>query len=368
MVGGANSVSQHVLGSATAVLLVLIALWWTASAPAAAQNSPLYTVSGVSVDVSDKDASRAKLKAISEAQVKAFAILLERLGGERARSRLKGLSAAEIGRMMASLSIEEERMGPGRYIGRLTVRFLPDKVRNALARTGIAYSEEQAPPIVVVPVWRASQGPVAWADNPWRTAWLSLNAQDALVPVIVPLGDLADSQTITAEEAVAGHQEKLQALRSRYSAEAVLVATAEPAGQAAIHASLVGDSPLGRVAFARTLTAADGDLAAAARAAASQFHTALIDQWRNMRSPTRPSAVQALSVAVPFSRFEQWNSIRSQLLSTPGVAGVDVSTLAKNGAIVRLNYAGPLDELKAALAGKRLNLALVGKTWVLRPF
>ena len=368
MVGGGNSMVQHLLGSTTAVLGLLIALCWVAIAPAAAQNNPLYTVSGVSVDVSDKDARRAKLKAISEAQVKAFDILLERLGGERAQSRLKRLSAAEIGRMMASLSIEEERMGPGRYIGRLTVRFLPDQVRSALNQAGITYSEEQAPPIVVMPVWREAQGPVAWADNPWRSAWLSLNAQDALVPIVVPLGDLADSQTITAEEAVAGRQEKLQALRSRYSAEAILVAIAEPAGDGAVRASLWGESPLGRVAFDQTFTAADGGLAAAAREAASQFHAALIAQWRNIRSPTRPSVVQALSVAVPFSRFEEWNSIRSQLLTTQGVAGVDISTLAKNGAIVRLNYAVPLDELKAALAEKRLNLALVGKTWVLRPF
>jgi hypothetical protein len=356
------------LGKAVAVLVFFLGLGWASEMLAAAQSNPLYTVSGVSVDVSDKDASRAKLKAISEAQVKAFGVLVDRLAGEGAGARLQGLSPAEIGRMMASLSIEEERMGPGRYIARLTVRFLPERVRTALAQAGISYSEERAPPIVVLPVWRDAQGTVAWSDNPWRSAWLALHAEEATVPVIVPLGDLADSQTITPEEAVEGRQDKLLALRSRYSAEAVLIAVAEPAGDSAVRATLLGDTPFGRIAFEETIAAAEGGVAAAAMKAAAEFHAGLMAQWRNLQAPSRPAAVQALPVAVPFSRFEEWNMIRSQLLSTPGVAGVDVSTLAKNGAIVRVNYAVPLEELQAALAEKRLNLALVGRTWVLRPF
>lgn len=350
-----------------AVALVLAAL--AGAGPGLAQGNPLYTVSGIAVDVTDKDASRAKLKAISEAQVKAFAVLVERLAGEAGQAVLKRLSPADIGRMMASLSIEEERTGPGRYIGRLTVRFLPDKVRQALARAGVAYSEERAPPIVIVPVWQGPEGAVAWTDNPWRRAWLALNAQDALVPLIIPLGDLSDAQTLSPEDAIVGHTAKLEAVRLRYSGEAILVAIAAPTGEATVRAVMSGDSPLGFIDFDKTYTAEEGGVEAAAGQAARRFYAAMVAKWRESRGPARPAAaVQALSVAVPFASLEQWNAIRSRLLATPGVAGVDISNLTGGGAIVRLSYGVPLADLQAALAGRRLDLALVGDTWVLRPF
>jgi hypothetical protein len=75
-----------------------------------------------------------------------------------------------------------------------------------------------------------------------------------------------------------------------------------------------------------------------------------------------------MSVAVPFASIEEWQSLRSTILATPGVTGVDVTTLSGGGAVVRLSYAVPFESLKAALAGNRLNLALVEGTWVLRLF
>ncbi|MGH6875069.1 MAG: hypothetical protein ACREDW_08625, partial [Aestuariivirgaceae bacterium] len=92
-------------------LLCLAAL----SLAASARESTLYTVSNVEVDVTAKDATTAKLKAISEAQVKAFTILAERLGGPEAVTAVAYLGEADIGRMMSSLSIQSEKSGPGRY-------------------------------------------------------------------------------------------------------------------------------------------------------------------------------------------------------------------------------------------------------------
>jgi hypothetical protein len=69
-----------------------------------------------------------------------------------------------------------------------------------------------------------------------------------------------------------------------------------------------------------------------------------------------------------FSTLEQWNQLRAQLVATPGVAGVDLSTLSGQGAIVQLNYSVPFADLQARLAERRLDLALRGDIWVLQPF
>ncbi len=142
----------------------------TANVASFAADNTLFTVSGVAVDVTDKDAAKAKLKAISEAQVKAFHILVERLGSKGDAAKVKHFKPNQIGRLMASLSVEEERTGPQRYIGKLTIKFLPNRVRKALSKIKFHYVDEQSPKILIIPVWRTDAGVEVWEDNPWRTA------------------------------------------------------------------------------------------------------------------------------------------------------------------------------------------------------
>jgi hypothetical protein len=350
---------------ATACLALAALVWAIALAPPA-WGDPLYTVSGVDVDVTDDSASSAKLKAISEAQVKAFAVLLERLGGSEATGRLQGMGPADIGRMMDSLSIENERTGPGRYIATLTIRFLPDQVRAAMAGADVAFTEDRAPPIVIVPVWLGPDGPEAWTSNPWRAGWLALDAHDSLVPLIIPLGDLTDSQTLPAQQALDGDRDGLEAMRQRYSADAIILAVAAPLDNSTVRATLIGETASGPVDFDRTYTA--DNVAAATEQAAQEFHSAMLADWRASRPTVRPIAVQSIRVAVPVASLEQWNDLRARLVDTPGVSGVDLSSLSAQGAVVRLSYSVSFPDLQAELADRRLDLALRGETWVIQPY
>ena len=340
----------------------------------------LFSVTGVQVDVTDKDAASARTRAIIEAQVKAFYTLAERLVSPEAAQRLQGMDARNIGRMLRSLSIEEERSGPGRYIGKLTVRFLPDKIREVLGRYGIDVVEDQAPAMVVLPVWKGPNGLVIWEDNLWRKAWLDLKAEQSLVPIIVPLGDLEDTSAISPDEAAAGNAVKLESLMLRYEAKAVLVAIAEPDPSGGIHAVMQGDSPLGRINFDKIYTADDGTPDSAAATAAKRFDDVMLEKWRSVRikmaaeararaeaeQQTRRAAT-SLPVAVPFSGIHQWNGIRARLLATPGVIGVDVSTIADNGAVIQLAFLDSVQDLQSALSGSGLRLVQSRGTWVLQP-
>jgi len=340
----------------------------------------MFSVTGVEVDVTDKDAASARTRAIIEAQVKAFYILAERLGSPEAVQRLAGMDARDIGRILRSLSIEEERSAPGRYIGKLTVRFLPAKIREVFGQHGIAVVEDQAPPIVILPLWKGPNGPVVWEENLWRKAWLDLKAEQSVVPIIIPLGDLEDTSAISTEEVLAGDAIKLESLMIRYEAKAILVAVAEPDPQGGIHAVMQGDSPLGRINFDKTYTSEDGTVEGAAAAAARRFDEVMLEKWRSVKikmaaeARARVEAEQqaarpamSLAVAVPFSGIHQWNGIRARLLSTPGVIGVDVSTIAQNGAVIQLAFSNSVETLQSALSGSGLRLVRAGGTWVLQP-
>lgn len=353
------------------IVLGVIAIAGLAPPLAAQDASSLYVVSGVEVDAKEVDAAKAKLKAISEAQVKAFAVLLNRLGGKTAEAKASRFTPSQIGRMMASLSVEEERTGPGRYIGKLTIKFLPKRVRKALNSVGVSFVEEQSPPILVIPVWKQADGTMLlWQDNPWRTAWQQLKAENALVPLLIPLADITDAQTLAVEDIVQGAEQNLEAMRLRYGADAVLVAYGEPVNDNSLRATMQGDSPVGRISFDKTYVATEGGLKGAAAQAVERFHTVLIFKWTKSRtgSSISDSNLQAVNIAVPFSSLQEWNVMRSQLSITASVTNVEVASMSSNGAVVRLTYAQGFEYLQSALRQSRMELVLVGGTWVLRPF
>lgn len=353
-------------------LLVLAFMLTIGGARAATDD--IFTVRGVKVDVTDKDAATAKVRAIQEAQMKALHTLLSRIADEDAWRQLSKLGPRKIGRMMSSLSIEEEHTGARRYIGRLTIRFRPARVRQALQSIGKGVITRQSPKILIIPVWRTTEGPVLWEENPWRRAWNEAQSESALVPVVVPVGDMTDRQTLSATEALEGNAARLGALRLRYDVDSVLVAIAEPAGENAVHAVMTGNSPVGRIAFDKVYTVEDGGLDAAARQAVERFQSVMTYKWKKKVSAERAAKTRAaatatrLPVIVPFHSLREWQSLRARLVTTPGVDNVDVSTLSGNGAEIILTSRLPLESLRSALQQSRFRLMRSGSRWVLRTF
>lgn len=352
------------------------------AAPPAIARDALFTVAGVAVDVTDKDAATAKVKAIQQAQVIAFRRLVKRLAGEAAVKRFSKLTPRDIGRMMASLSIANEQTGPDRYIARLTIRFMPKRVRALLRKAGLAVVTQKAPPVLIVPLWRTADGLVEiWGDNPWRKAWLAAQDEHALQPVIVAAGDETDQQTISAAQALAMDDERLEALKNRYDVQYVLVTVAEPVGEASVRATMSGKAPGDNVALDKTYDGGDGGLEVAAQTAAHRFVDILAMKWRQkvlvrLRKEARARAAERArraarawrTVVVAFDSLRQWQAIRARLLSTPGVQAVDVRSLGPDHAVIGLRSNLQLLQLRNALAQSRLDLYQAGGRLVVRAY
>lgn len=149
-------------------LLAVLALCLPASAGGPIETN-IFAVQGVDVDVTSTDASAAKNQALMDVQVKAFQQLVERLGSPELRQEVEAkFKPEDIAPYLRSLSIEEETSAPGRYIGRFTVRFLPDKMQKFFKDYGIRLPSRQADPILVLPVYRGADANKLWEDNPWR--------------------------------------------------------------------------------------------------------------------------------------------------------------------------------------------------------
>jgi hypothetical protein len=359
-------------------LACFCAFIWTPTAALAAGpvETSVFAVQGVDVDVTDTDASAAKNKALVDVQVKAFHTLVGKLGTPAMVEELAKLEPKDIMPYLKSLSIEEEATSPGRYAGKFTVRFLPPKMSGLFAKYGVNINSRQSDSILVVPIWNSGGSVQLWEENPWRTAWRNLGATQANVPIIVALGDAEDSKIISSTDIVASDPVKLEAMRRRYDVQGILIASAEPQGSDSIHVKIEGDTPIGRVKIDKIYAGDDGTIESATLAAVNRFQAVMVAKYNSdeaklsateqARKNAANAVALAIPVAVPFSSPSQWNGIRSRILATPGVRGVDVSSLGADGAVIRLLYSGGLDPLKSSFEASGLQFTQLSGSWVIQ--
>ena len=115
---------------ATALLALAVS-----GAPVGAQDAPAavsYVQRGVPAEATAENGVIARERALAAGRRAAW----ERIAGAAGVTRQ--LSDAQIEAMVASIIIEEERTSPTRYAGRITVNFVPSRVR---AITGSAAAE-----------------------------------------------------------------------------------------------------------------------------------------------------------------------------------------------------------------------------------
>jgi hypothetical protein len=70
---------------------------------------------------------------------------------------------------------------------------------------------------------------------------------------------------------------------------------------------------------------------------------------------------------VPFSGPSEWNGLRSRILSTPGVTGLDVSSLGADGAVVALSFVGSPEDMQSSMQASGLNMTHGGSGWQIQP-
>jgi hypothetical protein len=367
-----NKARSALMKFSAILALCLLVNGTPARAAGPVETSP-YAVQGVAVDATDTSAKTAKDKALVDAQMKAIVMLGQNLGSPEVGAELGKLDEKHVMPLLKSLSIEKETISPGHYQGSFTVRFLPEMVKPLLSGLGVRLPEEQGPAMLVIPVWQDDKGGLAlWDENPWRKAWQDLHSSQAQIPIIVALGDDDDATTLSPKDVANNDAVKLEAMRRRYDVKTILVAFAQEAPDGGVHAKVVGSSALGKITIDKIYTEDSHMVADSATLAAQRFQTLMTDKFRSDQAKAAAAKAaagpQALNVSIPFSGPSQWNGLRSRILATPGVVGLDVTSLDISGASARLLYSGAVDDLGNSLQATGLQLNHQGAGWVIGAF
>ena len=156
---------------------------------ASADGSGSYEVGGIEVDVTGKSADAARYAGWRIAQRKGWQMLARRLG-----SGAGSLSDGALDSMVSGIVVENEQIGPNRYVARLGVLFSRAK---AGAMLGVAVTASRSSPMLMIPV-EVSGGVATGLEQKtaWQDAWSRYRTGNSAIDYVRPSGTGADGMLL----------------------------------------------------------------------------------------------------------------------------------------------------------------------------
>lgn len=170
-------------------------------------------VRGISVDVQGKSAEDARANGWREAQRKAWA----KAGGPK-------LSDSQLDGLVSAIVIQQERLGPRRYIATLGVVF--DRQR-ATGYLGGGAQAVRSAPMLLIPVMESGGAYVTFEQrNPWQRAWAEFNPGSSRINYVRLSGAGGDSLLVNFGQASRRSRAWWRSTLDQYGATDVLMAFA----------------------------------------------------------------------------------------------------------------------------------------------
>jgi hypothetical protein len=348
------------------ILAGLVALG--AGGPPLHAAGQVFTVPGVQVDVTAKDAMTARDQALGQAQQAAFKKLAEQLLSEEEAAAFTPPEVSVISPMVEDFEVTQEQLSAVRYIGTYTFRFKNAAVRNFFGAQGLTYTDVTRNPVLVLPFYQWGSRTVLWGqDNPFLAAWARNETNKGLVPTVIPIGDLQDVSDITDGDALTYDPAGLQAMLARYGADDAIVMLAAPVWSdesassesrpdalsiTLYQAGVAGPQMVDTIEVS---AAQDEEPAMLFDRAVQAARKALQKDWKS-RTLVNPAEANQLQTRVAFRNMAEWIETQKALRAVQGVTAVNLVSLKSNEAQIELHFQGGEDRLRLALAQADMTL------------
>ncbi|MFP3920815.1 MAG: DUF2066 domain-containing protein [Dichotomicrobium sp.] len=328
-----------------------------------AQQPPVYTVAKVAVNTQASDAVTAKERAIKQGSQRALRQLFTRLVAFNAHDRLPELGDSAIDGLVDGYVVREERFSSTRYIAKLDYTFEAAKVRDLLDRIGLPYTQQQAPPVSLVPMAQGEE-----VSQAWRAAWSALDLEHGLTPL-----QLASAQAGASLPAgVDATSQAVETLKQSVGAPYVVLASASlDQAEGSLRVALRGEDSIGRFTFSQNFRVYDGDVDGAAARAAEIARTAVEARWRltslkNQGALEGPAPLESFTLTAAFDSLKGWRRMRETITGISGAQDVEVKSLFAGGAEVVLSFPGGAERFAKAAGAQGLTLNESRGEWILR--
>jgi len=144
-----------------------------------------FEILGVNVDVSADTAEKARTEGWRRAQSLGWRMLWARTHN-RPLAQAPVLSDSVLNGIVSGIVIEQEQIGPTRYIARLGVLF--DRARTG-QMLGVAGLTRRSAPMLVIPVLRTGSSAYSFEyRNDWQRAWAQFRTANSTIDYVRPAG------------------------------------------------------------------------------------------------------------------------------------------------------------------------------------
>lgn len=176
-----------------------------------------FEVFGIEVNTTGANAFEARKKGWEEAQRKAWKALYARKQG----GKTAGLSDGALNNIVSAIIVEEEQIGPKRYIAKLGVMF--DRAR-AGQILGVSGRRLRSPPLLVLPImWSGGSAQVFENKTEWQKAWARFRAGDSAIDYVRAYGSDSESLVLTAGQAERRDRRWWRTILDQFSAADVII-------------------------------------------------------------------------------------------------------------------------------------------------
>lgn len=333
----------------------------------------IFTIYGLSVDITASNAREARSLALTKAQVSGFNLLLRKISIEDRLAEARPLSSNEVSNHVSGIEVHNERTSARRYIATLDISFNKAKVLQYLGMNNLPYTELTGGPLLLLPIYE--YGGVAALfedDNPWLNALSKADIENHLFKYKLAEGNFEDQLLVGNLSALNNNQQDFQArsskLNSKYGTSDLLLARAwwgssDENGLKNLHFS-----------YSRGLSTQEKSGMIVAHESYSQEHMFIMAaqaifnrmdiSWRQ-QTLTSFGAFNELEVRVSAQNAVQWVDIIERLKATPIVRTIEVDKVAVPVSQITIIYSGVFEQLRLVLQGVNLNLVEDFDGWYL---
>lgn len=352
-----------------------------------------FLASGIMVDVTGDNADDAREKGWREAQRKGWAQLYRRING----SDGPALGDSVLDGIVTAIVVEQEQIGPRRYVARLGVQF--DRVR-AGQILGVSGRTLRSPPLLVIPVYSIDGIPQVFEQrSAWQRAWAEYNTGQSAIDYVRTAGTGADTLLLNPGQTGRRGRVWWRVILDQYGAADVLTPIARveysyPGGpiKGTFTARFGPDNKLiGSFTMTGPSPAALPDMMEKAVARMDTIYTTALaegvlrtDTYLVLEKPveredlpeelatdeeglpsetdasvptTAPAGVQSFTVQYSSPDVESVTATERAVAGAAGVQSASTTSLALGGtSVMRVTFRGDLAALRAALAARGFNV------------
>ena len=160
-------------------------------------SSGTLEITGIKVDVGGKDADTARYAGWRMAQRQGFKALWAQTN-KRPINQAPNLTDSVLDGLVSSIVVEQEQIGPNRYIATLGVLF--DRARSA-ELLGVAGEIRRSAPMLLIPVMISGGTPTSVElRNPWQRAWAQFRTSQSPIDYVRVSGLGVDPLLVNAAQ------------------------------------------------------------------------------------------------------------------------------------------------------------------------